>query len=195
MVKQVALALVTMMVFARAAEAGGKKKGMSDAAMIKLAMKAGPADVTKGATIAVMGDDMKVRQLKAGSNGWVCMVMTLGGTVDSMCMDKEWQAWADAYMNKKDPQVTSVGIAYMLNGDHGASNTDPYAEKQTADNQWVVTGPHVMILTPDTKMLDSLPTDFTAGGPYVMWKGTKYAHIMVPMGPLPKQPKAPAKSK
>jgi hypothetical protein len=30
-------------------------------------------------------------------------------------------------------------------------------------------------------MLASLPTDPNNGGPWVMWKGTKYAHIMVPV--------------
>ena len=33
-------------------------------------------------------------------------------------------------MNKKDPQVKSFGLAYMLTGDKGASNTDPYGTKE-----------------------------------------------------------------
>ena len=32
---------------------------------------------------------------------------------------------------------------------------------------------------PDPKLLDALPTDPHAGGPFVMWKGTPYAHVMV----------------
>ena len=64
----------------------------------------------------------------------------------------------------------------------------------TADNQWVVSGPHLMLLTPDAKALDAYPTDPKAGGPWVMWKGTKYAHVMVPVAAMPKQP-APPKSK
>jgi hypothetical protein len=40
-----------------------------------------------------------------------------------ICLDKEWQNWADAWMSKKDPQVKGMGIAYMLRGDQGASNT------------------------------------------------------------------------
>lgn len=47
-----------------------------------------------------------------------------------------------------------------------------------------------MILTPDAALLDTLPTDPNAGGPWVMWKGTKYAHIMVPTAAMPKQPLA-----
>ena len=73
----------------------------------------------------------------------------------------------------------------MLAGDGGASNVDPYAEGMTDDNQWVVEGPHLMIITPDKAMLDALPTDPNNGGPYVMWKGTPYAHIMVPVGARP----------
>ena len=70
----------------------------------------------------------------------------------------------------------------MLAGDEGASNIDPYAEGETADNQWIVEGPHIMIIVPDPALLDSLPTDPSIGGPYVMWKGTPYVHIMVPIG-------------
>ncbi len=43
-----------------------------------------------------------------------------------------------------------------------------------------------MTLAPDAAMLDSLTTDPNAGGPYVMWKGTRCAHIMMPTGPRPK---------
>jgi hypothetical protein len=44
----------------------------------------------------------------------------------------------------------------------------------------------MMVITPDTAQLDSLPTDPWNGGPWVMWKGTKYAHIMMPTVPTPK---------
>jgi hypothetical protein len=37
-----------------------------------------------------------------------------------------------------------------------------------------------MILPTDVSQLDAYPTDWTKGGPWVMWKGTPYAHIMVP---------------
>ncbi len=73
----------------------------------------------------------------------------------------------------------------MLVGDTPVSNTDPYADKPTPDNQWVVSGPHVMVIVPDSAQLDALPTDPQNGGPWVMWKGTKYAHIMVPTMPMP----------
>jgi len=84
----------------------------------------------------------------------------------------------------------------MLKGDKGASNTNPHATTPTADNQWVVSGPHIMILPTDVSQLDACPTDWTKGGPWVMWKGTPYAHIMVPTTSMAKPvSKAPAEKK
>ena len=87
--------------------------------------------------------------------------------------------------NKKPFKANQVGIAYMMAGDTGASNTDPFAEVATTTNQWVVEGPHVMVIMPDPAQLEGLPTDPNNGGAYVMWKGTPYAHIMVPIGKRP----------
>lgn len=171
-------------------EVTAKKGGANDAAIAR-AMSAAPRSISKDATIMKMTADGKMTELRKGSNGWMCMTMADG---TPMCLDKEWQSWAGTWMNKTDPQVKGIGTAYMLKGDKGASNTDPYADKATADNAWVVSGPHVMILTPDQKQLDALPTDPWNGGPWVMWKGTKYAHIMVPTVPTPK-PAAKAEKK
>jgi hypothetical protein len=71
-------------------------------------------------------------------------------------------------------------MAYMLAGGVDASNTDPYATEPPTGDEWIYTGPHVMIIVPDPAALDGLPTDPNSGGPYVMWKGTPYAHIMMP---------------
>jgi hypothetical protein len=79
-----------------------------------------------------------------------------------------------------------MGIGYMLAGDTGASNIDPYAEVPTSSNRWVVEGPHTMIIVPDPTLLESLPADPNNGGAYVMWRGTPYVHIMVPVGPRPR---------
>jgi len=163
----------------------------SDAATIAKAVSAAPPEIGKGATVMGVGADGQMKQLRAGTNGWMCMVDPAG---DPMCLDKEWQAWGDAWMHKKDPPPPKVvGVAYMLKGDNGASNTDPYATKPTPDNQWVVSGPHIMILPTDRRQFDAFPTDPHTGGPWVMWKDTKYAHIMVPTAAMPKAA-APAKS-
>jgi len=162
------------------AKAGGAR---SNAAVIAKATSAAPPDIGRNAGVMGMAADGKMRELRPGTNGWMCMLDLVG---DSMCLDKEWQAWGDAWENKKDPpKPKTVGVAYMLKGDKGASNTDPYATKPTADNQWVVSGPHIMLLPTDVSQLDAYPTDWTKGGPWVMWKGTPYAHIMVPTTAMP----------
>ena len=128
--------------------------------------------------------DWQHNMLKHGNSHYTCMPTPpqLKGTAP-MCMDATWMEWADAWANKKPFQAKTLGISYMLAGDEGASNIDPYAEGPTPDNQWIVEGPHLMLLVPDKALLDALPTDPHQGGPYVMWKDTPYAHIMVPVGP------------
>ncbi|HEX2339335.1 MAG TPA: hypothetical protein VHI98_02555 [Vicinamibacterales bacterium] len=157
-------------------------------ARIKSAMSAAPPEISKNAMIMDWGEkpDSPMKELRAGSNGWSCHPTTptsFGGASgeDPMCLDKQWQEWAAAWIGKRQPKVTGVGVAYMLRGDKGASNTDPYATGPTANNQWVKSGPHIMVVLPDPKQLEGIPTDPKSGGPFVMWKGTPYAHIMVPV--------------
>jgi hypothetical protein len=39
----------------------------------------------------------------------------------------------------------------------------------------------MMIVVPDLNTLDGISTDPQNGGPYVMYAGTPYAHIMAPV--------------
>ena len=169
-----------------AAGASQAKPAMSDDALIKLAVSAAPSDIGAKATVVDHGEGGKMRTVRAGTNNYVCMAHP-----EVMCIDKKWQEWVDAWVNKRAPKASGMGIAYMLQGDKaGGSNTDPYATSPTPTNQWIVSPAHIMILTSDTKQLESLPTDPHSGGPWVMWKGTPYAHIMVPTVPMPPRPAA-----
>jgi len=152
---------------------------MTSAQKIALAASSGPAEIVKNATIMDMTDMSKPTQLREGTNGWVCYAM-IG---QPMCLDKQWQKWVAAWSSKSSLRIEGSGVGYMLRGDRGASNTDPYATGPTADNQWVIAPPHIMLLYQDPKMLDAFPTDPKSGGPWVMWKGTPYAHVMVPVSP------------
>jgi hypothetical protein len=156
-------------------------------ALIKDALSAASPEIAKTAMVMDWDNSM----LKNGAGSYTCMptppdIRARGGR-EPMCVDKVWQAWGDAWMNKKPFKANGVGIAFMLAGDTGASNTDPYAQAGTPTNQWVVEGPHLMVIVPDTAQLEALSTDPHNGGTYVMWKGTPYAHIMVPVAERPKQ--------
>jgi hypothetical protein len=99
-----------------------------------------------------------------------------------MCLDEPWLQFIQAHLTKSMPKVDRVAIGYMMApGGAGGSNTDPYATMAAADNHWHVHPPHMMIIVPDPADLEGLPTDPSSGGPYVMWKGTPYAHIMAPV--------------
>ena len=58
-----------------------------------------------------------------------------------------------------------------------------YAKEETADNNWVKTGPHVMIVGAPQDMMQAYPRDAKPDPtkPYVMWPGTPYEHLMLPV--------------
>src|SRR5215471_7571752 len=159
-------------------EKAAKKGGSSDAAYIAKALTGAPPGVAKGAGVARIDKDGNMQTLRESKNGFTCMVMV--GNI--MCADANSMAFFGAVMKKQTPP-DKPGIAYMLRGDQGASNTDPSATKKTADNHWVVTGPHIMIVGAGVKDL-GLPdsADADPSKPYIMWAGTPYAHAMIPVG-------------
>ena len=168
----------------KAASAAAAKPADDDAALIKSAMSAAPATVAKHATIVAMEAGGKMRTLRKGTNGFTCMPdnpATPGP--DPMCMDAAAADWVHAYLGHKPPAAGKVGFMYMLAGGTDASNTDPYAEKPNAENHWISTGPHVMIVGADSSFYDAYPkkADPDTKEPYVMWAGTPYQHLMAPV--------------
>jgi hypothetical protein len=164
--------------------ATGAKKPPTDKQLIASAMSAAPAKVAKGATIVAMEADGKMRTLREGKNGFTCMPdnpATPGP--DPMCMDKNSMEWVGAWVGRKPPAAGKVGLMYMLAGGTDASNTDPYAEKPAPNNNWIKTGPHIMIVGADASFYDSYPKSPKpdTSVPYVMWAGTPYQHLMVPV--------------
>ncbi|HEV8695819.1 MAG TPA: hypothetical protein VGQ93_16780 [Lysobacter sp.] len=162
----------------------GGKPAASDQKLIESAMRAAPAKVAADATVVAMQDDGTMRTVRAGGNGFTCMAdnpATPGP--DPMCMDAAALEWANAWIGHKDPASGKIGFMYMLAGGTDASNTDPYAEKPSASNHWVKTGAHVMIVGADASFYDMYPksADPDTSKPYVMWPGTPYQHLMIPV--------------
>jgi hypothetical protein len=156
---------------------------VTDEEIIKSAMSAAPEAIGKGATIIDVGSDGKIRVVRQGSNQFTCMAdnpNTPGP--DPMCADRNAMEWVDAWLNKKEPPKNKVGFMYMLAGGTDASNTDPYAQKPEPNNNWVETGPHVMIVGAKG-LLDAYPRSPKpdTSVPYVMWPDTAYEHLMIPV--------------
>jgi hypothetical protein len=148
-------------------------------AKIARAMQAAPASISKNATIV----DTDGTVLRAGSNSWHCFPASGPGSDHPMCNDAVWMSLMDAFSKKGDFKTERIGISYMLAGDDNVNNADPFDKQQDPGETWVQEGPHLMIIVPDPKMLEGVSDDPENGGPYVMWKGTPYVHIMVPVGP------------
>jgi hypothetical protein len=166
--------------------AAQKKATPSDAQYIARACSAAPKEVSKDAAVVRLHANGKMTTVRAGKNAFSCMVI---GS-ESMCADANSMAFFDTWA-KRQPPPDKLGLTYMLRGDEGASNTDPYATGKTPDNHWVVTGPHIMIVGAASKTL-GLPSspDADPTGPYMMWAGTPYEHAMIPVGPSKGVPKA-----
>ena len=147
------------------------------------AMSAGPPGIAADATIMDWSatPDGPMTELRKGTNGWTClpdMASTPGR--DPMCMDQVSMQWAAAWMTKKPPQLSGVGIAYMLQGGSTADNDDPFATEPKAGNSWLNEPPHLMVFGAkiDPAVYSNEPNTTR---PWVMWKGTPYEHLMVPV--------------
>lgn len=155
---------------------------------VEEALSALPPDFRPLATVK----DLTGKTLREGTSAYTCFATPNG----PMCMDEPFLSWMNAWMSGEPTSTSKIGISYMLAGDApdgGASNIDPAATAPEPGNDWVVEGPHVMIIVPDPAILSGLPTTPVKDGPYVMWSGTPYAHIMVPVAQRPEQPELAAK--
>ena len=142
------------------------------------ARAAAPAAVSADATVMVDG-----KVVAKGSNGWTCMPDTMPGDGAAMCNDGVWGEMMAAVGAKAAFKASGVGISYMLLGEpsgSGVSNSTPYHENPQSADDYVETGPHLMIIVPK-ELLEGMNSDPSTGGPYVMWKDTDYAHIMIPV--------------
>ena len=100
-----------------------------------------------------------------------------------MCNDAEWMEMMGAVATQSDYTADRIGISYMLQGEpmgSGVSNSTPYHHDHANAEDYVETGPHMMIIVPK-EMLKGITNDPSGGGPYVMWGDTPYAHIMIPV--------------
>ncbi len=146
--------------------------------IIDIAMSAAPSNVSSVATII----DSTGKVLREGSNDWTCMPGTPPNeNVNPMCVDKAWQKWLQAFMEQApyNSENETFGTSYMLVGDQAIDNDDPF-NLDRSKGTWIAEGPHLMLLLPES-LMSNLPTDPYAGGPYVMFKGTDFVHVMVPL--------------
>jgi hypothetical protein len=149
-------------------------------------MMAAPASIAKDATIMDFpekeGGEMTV--LRQGTNDWTCLPNDPSTpSNDPMCMDKMAMEWAKGWISHQDPKLTAPGFGYMLLGGGSASNSDPFATKPKEGETWLKEPPHIMYFPVSGEKLDesTFTSDPKAGKPWIMWGGTPYAHLMIPV--------------
>jgi hypothetical protein len=148
------------------------------------AESAAPASIGHNASIVTVGANGAMNVVRKGTNGWTCLPDTPDTPgPDPMCVDANAGKWVDAWVHHQTPPARAVGVMYMLAGGTDASNTDPFATKPTSTNDWINTGPHLMVVG-SKEILAGYPSGAKpdTSAPYVMWAGTPYAHLMIPIG-------------
>ena len=171
---------ISLPLLALAGVANAQQQGAdTDAEYMARAMTAAPPEIVQDATI-VRTVNGAMQTLKKGTNEFTCMVAITG----PMCMAPIAMDWIHAWQTHTHPP-DKLGFIYMLNGDTGMSNTDPWATTQKPGNHWVKTGPHVMVVGSGVKKMAGFPRrpDPDPTKPYVMWPGTPYEHLMLPVNP------------
>lgn len=147
-------------------------------ARIAQAESAAPDFISKAATITEVDGTV----LREGTNGWTCMPDLMPEDNAPACHDAIWMEMLAAIGNKAEFSPKGIGISYMLQGDLGAglSNSDPFHPDHKMAEDYTETPAHLMMIVPH-ELLEGLTNDPSTGGPYVMWRDTPYAHIMVPV--------------
>jgi hypothetical protein len=116
---------------------------------ISMARSAAPAAISAASTIVVDG-----KVVVEGTNGWDCMPDNGAPS----CNDATWMEAMGAMATKSNFQADRIGISYMLLGEPtggGVSNSDPFHPEPRSAEDYVETGPHLMIIVPK-KLLEGI---------------------------------------
>jgi hypothetical protein len=166
-----------------AAEPAGDTPGKSDedivrAVKIARAMRSGPPQITRDATVAEMDHHGNVARIfRNGTNGWICTPGDENRIGDPpMCVDGLGMQWfKDAMTGQPRPTIQAPGLCYMLCGATQHSNTDHSDKTSPA----IPIGPHWMILWPFDPAQSGLPTTVRDAGAWIMFAGTPYAYLHI----------------
>ena len=156
---------------------------------IKTYSSAAPSFIGDFAT--VIGGNGEI--LREGTNGWICQHgnprpfpkegWKSAHEAMPACHDEEGMKWMMAYAEGKKPNLDRDTYMWMLHGDVGEDNLVPGVlnKKDSTPDQWLESGPHLMLMPKDPASLENFTSDFNKGEPYVMFPGTEYAHLMIPI--------------
>ena len=164
------LAIVLFAVASVLAQSSGRLP-VNDAEKIAEALRAGPAFITKDATVidwpSVPGSEYRV--LRKGSNEWTCLPPIAGYPHDAAdsafkeepgCYDPIFLRAMQDSIAGRTPNIDRIGLSYMYLGAWKSGKGD------SSGHEFHV-GPHVMIIGPHQDDFQGFNRDATNGMPYV----------------------------
>jgi hypothetical protein len=175
-----ALPLATLQAQARPAG----QSAATETEFIKAAEEGAPEWISAQAAIARLEPSGKTSTVRPGSNGFTCTLMP-DESHAPYCGDRRGFQWIVAAMSHKPaPPAGGTGIAYMAKGGlHYETPEGKIVMEPSAQTKSVREPPHWMLLTPLDAAATGIPTRPNAGGTYIMFAGTPYAHLMIYQDP------------
>ena len=136
---------------------------VSDAEKIADALRAGPAFITKDATVldwpSTPGGEYPL--LRKGSNEWTCLPGIPGYPHDEPgCFDPVFLRWMQDSLAGRTPHIDRIGISYMYVGAWKSGKDGSSAHEFHV-------GPHLMVVGPNQDEFQGFNRDATNGMPYV----------------------------
>ena len=153
---------------------------VTNAEKIADALRAGPAFVTKDATLldwpSAPGDEYRL--IRKGSSQWTCLPGRSGSAHDEPgCFDPVFLKFIKDSIAGRTPNVQDVGVSYM----YGGFWVPNKSHAMGSGNEFHV-GPHIMIAGLDQKMLQTLNHDGSNGEPYVNhFAGRSELYLVIPI--------------
>jgi hypothetical protein len=155
-------------------------------AEIPRALSAAPPAIAAHATVEEGGKRGHWVVLRPGANGWTCIPRSNGDPEPlPACFDANGIAFIRALNHGRSPDPRKPGLSYMLRGGSAWSNVDPSASRLPAGSKdYIHIPPHIMILDSTLANQSDLPlheTNPDTHAPFVMFGGTKYAILIIPV--------------
>jgi hypothetical protein len=137
---------------------------VTDAEKIADALRAGPAFITKDATLLDWppAPGGEYRLLRKGSNEWTCLPGPIPGYPhdEPGCFDPTFLRWMQDSVAGRTPHIDRIGISYMYVGMWKSAKDGPSGHAFHV-------GPHLMLIGPHQDEFQGFNRDFTNGMPYV----------------------------
>ena len=177
------LALVTFCVLSKAAfshDLPRRAIPTGKAEYIAMVATAAPPAIVEKATILMPDGKGGTIVVQKGTNGFTCDVMPRG---IPKCADEGGMEWLSAIRSGTGPSE-KAGLIFMLAGAPNSSHDHHGMAESHEHFSWLDSGPHIMVVGRAAREVGTFDFRAVNADPsraHLMYPGTKYEHLMLPM--------------